>query len=63
MLIGNQTISSNGNSGLKYGVSITDACISWQETVSVLQTLAAAVKQRVQGANGVKGVNGSNGYH
>lgn len=35
-----------GKAGLKYGVSITDACIGWQDTVSVLDTLAAAVKKR-----------------
>jgi len=29
-----------------YGVSITDACISWDSTVSTLNTLAAAVKAR-----------------
>ena len=31
---------------LKYGQSITDACISWKETVPVLEGLAAAVQQR-----------------
>ncbi len=31
---------------MKYGVSITDACIGWEDTVSVLDTLAAAVKKR-----------------
>ena len=35
-----------GKAGLKHGVSITDACIGWQDTVSVLDTLAAAVKKR-----------------
>lgn len=29
-----------------YGVSITDACISWETTVSTLETLAAGVKAR-----------------
>jgi len=29
-----------------YGVSITDACISWETTVTTLETLAAAVKAR-----------------
>jgi phospho-2-dehydro-3-deoxyheptonate aldolase len=27
-------------------VSITDACIGWDSTVTTLQTLAAAVKER-----------------
>src|SRR5438128_9986486 len=31
---------------LTYGQSITDACISWQRTVPVLQELAAAVRAR-----------------
>ena len=31
---------------LAYGVSITDACLGWDETVKVLETLAAAVRQR-----------------
>ena len=44
-----------GKAGLKYGVSITDACIHWEETESVLQNLADAVKSRrdiLDGANG-----------
>ncbi|MBI4985760.1 MAG: 3-deoxy-7-phosphoheptulonate synthase, partial [Rhodocyclales bacterium] len=31
---------------LQYGVSITDACIGWEDTLQVLDTLADAVKQR-----------------
>ena len=31
---------------LEYGVSITDACLGWDATVGVLDTLAAAVRQR-----------------
>jgi len=31
---------------LKHGVSITDACISFAQTVPVLQALAAAVRAR-----------------
>ncbi len=31
---------------LVYGQSITDACISWDDSVAVLRTLAGAVKQR-----------------
>ncbi len=31
---------------LHYGQSITDACISWKDTVPVLEALAAAVKRR-----------------
>jgi 3-deoxy-7-phosphoheptulonate synthase len=44
--IGSQKVPKEGKTGLKYGVSITDACIGWQDTISVLQILADAVKQR-----------------
>ncbi|KAK9771176.1 putative Phospho-2-dehydro-3-deoxyheptonate aldolase [Seiridium cardinale] len=49
---GNQKVPPEGKAGLKHGVSITDACISWQDTESVLKTLADAVKKRQQLANG-----------
>jgi 3-deoxy-7-phosphoheptulonate synthase len=38
---------------LKYGVSVTDACISFAQTVPVLQGLAAAVRAR-RGAGAIK---------
>ncbi|KAF4671250.1 hypothetical protein FOL47_001594 [Perkinsus chesapeaki] len=31
---------------LRYGVSITDGCVNWMQTVSMLDDLAAAVRQR-----------------
>eukprot|EP00919_Chromeraceae_sp_WS-2016_P005705 GHVR01013394.1.p1 GENE.GHVR01013394.1~~GHVR01013394.1.p1 ORF type:complete len:411 (+),score=54.01 GHVR01013394.1:105-1337(+) len=31
---------------LRYGVSITDGCVGWDETVTILETLANAVKTR-----------------
>ena len=43
---GNQKVPSEGPSGLKKGVSITDACIDWDTTVMVLEGLADAVRQR-----------------
>ncbi|XBW34869.1 hypothetical protein QEN19_000436 [Hanseniaspora menglaensis] len=43
---GNQSVPAEGKSGLKYGVSITDACISWETTEVVLTKLAAAVRDR-----------------
>ncbi|KAK1757528.1 phospho-2-dehydro-3-deoxyheptonate aldolase [Echria macrotheca] len=43
---GNQKVPKEGKEGLKYGVSITDACIGWEDTVSVLDLLANAVKKR-----------------
>ena len=56
---GSQKVPPEGPSGLKKGVSITDACIGWDTTVEVLQQLADAVrtrrkvvKEQVNGANG-----------
>ncbi|KAL4782517.1 hypothetical protein BJX76DRAFT_332481 [Aspergillus varians] len=43
---GAQKVPPEGKSGLKYGVSITDACIDWQDTESTLETLAKAVATR-----------------
>jgi 3-deoxy-7-phosphoheptulonate synthase len=36
----------DGRKGLRYGQSVTDACIGWDGTVQVLETLAAAVRKR-----------------
>ncbi|MGR8949102.1 MAG: 3-deoxy-7-phosphoheptulonate synthase, partial [Gammaproteobacteria bacterium] len=41
---GNQ--KHDGHSPLIYGQSITDACISWETTVPVLEDFAAAVRAR-----------------
>ena len=43
---GNQKMPAEGKSGLKYGVSITDACINWEDTETTLETLAQAVRAR-----------------
>ncbi|EMR70690.1 Phospho-2-dehydro-3-deoxyheptonate aldolase amt16 [Eutypa lata] len=43
---GSQKVPKEGKAGLQHGVSITDACIGWEDTVSVLATLADAVKER-----------------
>jgi 3-deoxy-7-phosphoheptulonate synthase len=43
---GNQKVPAEGPSALKKGVSITDACIDWETTVTVLEDLAAAVTER-----------------
>lgn len=43
---GNQKVPAEGPSALKKGVSITDACIDWETTVSVLEDLASAVRER-----------------
>lgn len=52
---GAQKMGTEGKKGLKYGVSITDACIGWEDTLSVLEELAGAVRTRREklGSNGV----------
>ncbi|KAI1767657.1 3-deoxy-7-phosphoheptulonate synthase [Hypoxylon sp. FL1150] len=39
---GSQKVPKEGKAGLQHGVSITDACIGWEDTVSVLDNLASA---------------------
>ena len=60
---GSQKVPPEGPSGLKKGVSITDACIDWDTTVKVLEELAEAVRVRrkVKGekSNGINGTNGT----
>ncbi len=34
------------DSPLKYGVSVTDACVGWEETLDIFDTLAAGVRAR-----------------
>lgn len=43
---GNQKVPAEGPAALKKGVSITDACIDWDSTISVLEDLASAVRAR-----------------
>jgi len=43
---GRQDIPKEGPSGLKYGQSITDACIDFEDTITVLETLAEGVRNR-----------------
>ncbi|MCJ1401319.1 Phospho-2-dehydro-3-deoxyheptonate aldolase amt16 [Xylographa trunciseda] len=58
---GAQKVPPEGKAGLKYGVSITDACIGWEDTEVVLEMLAQAVRKRREklGVNGH--ANGTNG--
>ena len=44
---GKQTLKDAAS--LEYGLSVTDACISWEMTEPVLESLAAAVRQRRRG--------------
>lgn len=43
---GRQDIPPDGPAGLKYGQSVTDACIAWDATVQALDRLRAAVQVR-----------------
>jgi len=43
---GAQKVPEEGKEGLQYGVSITDACIGWEDTELVLEELANAVQKR-----------------
>lgn len=43
---GRQDIPASGPAGLKYGQSVTDACISWETTVPVLNRLREGVRAR-----------------
>ncbi|TYJ53830.1 3-deoxy-7-phosphoheptulonate synthase [Cryptococcus floricola] len=43
---GRQNVPPEGPVGLKYGVSVTDACVSWEQTVGILDELRAGVQGR-----------------
>lgn len=43
---GRQDVPPEGAKGLKYGVSITDACVDWNTTIPMLDKLNEAVKAR-----------------
>ena len=53
---GNQKVPAEGPSGLKKGISITDACIGWDDTVAVLEGLAKGVRDRREAVKGMKNV-------
>lgn len=46
---GRQDVPPEGPSGLKHGVSITDACVDWDTTVTMLKRLNEASKARAAG--------------
>lgn len=62
---GAQKVPAEGPAGLKKGVSITDACISWETTIEVLEQLAESVRTRrtikKQSSNGHNGYDVTNG--
>jgi 3-deoxy-7-phosphoheptulonate synthase len=39
---GRQDVPPEGPTGLKHGVSITDACVDWEDTVTMLDKLNEA---------------------
>ncbi|KAG8860439.1 hypothetical protein FRB91_003134 [Serendipita sp. 411] len=43
---GRQDVPPEGAGGLKYGVSITDACVDWDTTIPMLNRLNEAAKRR-----------------
>lgn len=43
---GRQDIPSSGKAMLKYGMSVTDACVSWEQTVPMLDRLREGVRGR-----------------
>lgn len=45
---GRQDIPTSGPANLKWGQSVTDACISWEATVPVLERLREGVRGRRQ---------------
>ncbi|KAG8835270.1 hypothetical protein FRC17_004577 [Serendipita sp. 399] len=55
---GRQEIPPEGPQGLKYGVSITDACVAWDTTIPMLNRLNQAVKRRRELRIGAR-LNGS----
>ncbi|KAK0315709.1 3-deoxy-7-phosphoheptulonate synthase [Friedmanniomyces endolithicus] len=65
---GAQKVPKEGKVGLKYGVSITDACIGWEDTEKVLLELAEASRARKEKLGPVKAkevnpvANGVNGH-
>ena len=52
--IGSQGIPKEGTSALKYGVSITDNCLGWDDTELAIEKLATAVKRRRIVLNGTE---------
>ncbi|MCJ1395489.1 Phospho-2-dehydro-3-deoxyheptonate aldolase amt16 [Xylographa bjoerkii] len=58
---GAQKVPPEGKAGLKYGVSITDACIGWDDTEVVLEVLAQAVRKRREKLTVNGHTNGTNG--
>ena len=46
LVAGRQDVPPEGARGLKYGQSITDACVGWEDSELMLEQLAQAVRER-----------------
>lgn len=60
ILLGRQDLPVEGPSNLVYGQSITDACISWETTIQVLDLLREGVRARRARNNNKNGYNAFN---
>lgn len=58
LVAGKQNIPAEGPAGLKYGQSVTDACMDWETTVATLNNLREGVRARrkLRGANGTNDI-------
>ncbi|KAG2005951.1 3-deoxy-7-phosphoheptulonate synthase [Coprinopsis cinerea AmutBmut pab1-1] len=54
---GRQDVPAEGKDALKYGVSITDACVNWETTVKMLDELNEAAGKRRELRGAVNGVH------
>jgi 3-deoxy-7-phosphoheptulonate synthase len=57
VVTGKQSIPAEGPQFLKYGQSVTDACIDWETTVKVLNSLRQGVQARRKLLPSTSGVN------
>jgi 3-deoxy-7-phosphoheptulonate synthase len=60
IFLGRQNLPAEGPSNLVYGQSITDACISWETTIQVLDLLREGVRARRARSNNQNGYNAYN---
>ena len=51
---GNQALAAGGLAALKYGVSITDACLGWEATERMLRHGAERLRKEGEAAGGVR---------
>jgi 3-deoxy-7-phosphoheptulonate synthase len=60
LVAGAQTIATNGGgiSAPVYGQSITDACLGWEDSVAMLEMLAAAIEGRREAPRSSGAANG-----